>query len=131
MAYSQYATISATTLALLQPPPVPTWLTPIVGSDQVTLRWSALSDATGYVVEWRESGGSWDTGYAGANTQIKMSGLLPETDYEFRVKATNEAGASGWDTIFVQTKAQGPNRHIRFGALEAATPQGNSKIQGV
>ncbi|MCL2623617.1 MAG: fibronectin type III domain-containing protein [Planctomycetaceae bacterium] len=103
MAYSQFATISATTLPTATLPPGPSWQTPTIGAVSVTLRWTTVPGATGYVIEMREGSGPWGQVYSGTNTQFTQIGLVPGTEYEFRIKAVSAAGDSEWETIAVKT----------------------------
>ena len=47
----------------------------------ITLTWSAVSDATGYEVNWDGSG------WANATSPLNKTGLDPETEYSWRVRA--------------------------------------------
>ena len=124
MAYSQHATITFKTLAALSPPGPPSDLKATPGSDKVILRWTGQPEATGYVVEYRKGSGTWNAGYSGPNTQATITGLTPETEYEFRVKAVNAAGDSAWVTVTVKTKIQEDFvRIIRLTKAEAFTPE--------
>ncbi len=104
MAYSVYAATSATTPSNLTPPDAPADLKATPGTDRVTLRWTASTGATGYVVEQR-SGATWEQVYSGPNAIATITGLTPETDYEFRVKAVNDEGDSAWSAVEVRTRA--------------------------
>jgi len=106
MAYGPPVTTTATTLSALTPPGTPSGLTATPGSNRVRLNWTAASGATGYVVEYRQGTGQWQPGYSGPNTQATITGLTPDTEYEFRLKATNAAGDSGWATVTVKTKIE-------------------------
>ncbi|WP_084074970.1 fibronectin type III domain-containing protein [Demequina sp. NBRC 110052] len=97
-------------------PDAPTGLDVTPGADRVQVRWVEPSDGgsaiTGYLIEYRLPGGSWmpfvPGGGAGAggvvsapvalaavaDTEATILGLTPETTYEVRVTALNEAGRS-------------------------------------
>ena len=131
MPFSQYLTATGQTLAATTPPPVPTGLTALPGSDRVTLHWTDSTEATGYVVEMRISGGIWGNVYSGTAMQITQSGLVPETDYEFRVKAASTTGESDWVEIVTRTKtSQRRNRIMRFTTFTGATPSLGNVIKG-
>ncbi|MCL2304642.1 MAG: fibronectin type III domain-containing protein, partial [Planctomycetaceae bacterium] len=112
------------------PPETPVFLTPVVGSDRVILSWDAVANATGYSVEYRTGSGAWVAGWSGAKTKAIITGLTPETEYEFRLKASNADGDSGWATIAVKTKAVGPIRIIRFERISVVTPQETNIVKG-
>ena len=132
MAYSHYATTTAKTLAALSPPGPPSELKTTIGSDKVILRWIGPPEATGYVVEWRKGSGTWNAGYSGPNNQATISGLTPDTEYEFRLKATNAAGESAWATVTVKTRIDEDFiRIIRPLIFNAATQKTGSTIKGV
>ena len=131
MAYGPYATTLTTTLSALTPPVTPSGLTPTAGANQVKLNWTAASGATGYVVEYRQGTGQWQPGYLGPNTQATITGLMPDTEYDFRLKATNAAGDSVWATVTVKTKIEEDGTTIiRFAKLEVGTPNLNNVIKG-
>ena len=123
MAFSQHVFTTATTLAELTPPLVPTGLTASAGSDRVILRWTASPGADSYAVEMREGSGPWGEAYAGSATQTIQSGLTPDTEYTFRVKATNTAGSSDWAEITVRTTiSDGLTRIIRLTGAAVVAP---------
>ena len=131
MAFSNFVTTTATTISALTPPEMPVFQTPAAGADWVTLRWNAPAGATGYVVEFRTETGEWGDVYAGGATQMTLSGLTPETVYEFRAKATNTAGESGWATLTVQTKVyENFIRMIRLTSGTAFVPEREGFITG-
>ena len=131
MPFSQYLTATGQTLAATTPPPVPTGLTATIGSNQVVLRWTGSLDATGYVVEMRPLDGVWSNAYTGTAVQATVTGLTPETDYEFRVKAVNSVGESGWADKAVSTVPHdGRTRIIRFTHFDACTPESSNVIKG-
>ena len=63
--------------------------------DSITLQWPAPAHATGYTVEYRvhDSDGPWQPALNVSQTSGKVSGLRASTTYDFRVIATNAAGA--------------------------------------
>ena len=90
---------------VLPPLPPPTNVSATATARSVTVSWSAVSDATGYVVEIGippSAGGLSHTSDPTTGTSITISNLLPWTTYEYRVKATAEGRIgtwSGWATV--------------------------------
>lgn len=83
-------------LILDDPPGPPTGLTAVpVSPVAVDLAWIAPAGATGYDVRV-DVGAPVAVGNVLAHT---VSGLTPETEYLFEVRATNAAGASAWVPI--------------------------------
>ena len=93
------------TPAVTPPLPPPTNVSATATARSVTVSWSAVSDATGYVVEIGippSAGGLSHTSDPTTGTSITISNLLPWTTYEYRVKATAEGRIgtwSGWATV--------------------------------
>jgi autotransporter-associated beta strand protein len=74
-------------------PAAPSGLTATAGDGQVSLSWSAVSGATGYVVKQSASaGGPYTTIATPAGTNHIATGLNNGTTYYFVVSATNPAG---------------------------------------
>ena len=90
---------------VLPPLPPPTNVSATATARSVTVSWSAVSDATGYVVEIGippSAGGLGPTSDTTTGTSITIGNLLPWTTYEYRVKATAEGRIgtwSGWATV--------------------------------
>src|SRR5208337_3804884 len=86
---------SATTLSKPTAPSAPFFMAMAVSATQVTLAWTPVAGATGYLVDelingaWKQIGslGSGSTGYA-------VTGLSPNTTYYFDVAASNAAGTT-------------------------------------
>ena len=96
---SAYVTVSATPVAMLAVPGVPTSLQAVAGDGEVTLSWSAPSSGGAvatYEVQHRTGSGSWTevTGITG--TSRTVTGLTNGTSYQFQVRARNASGASAW-----------------------------------
>jgi hypothetical protein len=87
---------SASLTASTVPPSAPTLSVGTVTDTSVGLSWTDVDDENGYLVEYRESGGTFsqfsDVG-AGTTTET-VTGLDGNTDYEFRVGAYNSGGTS-------------------------------------
>ncbi|MEU7906599.1 fibronectin type III domain-containing protein [Actinoplanes sp. NPDC049118] len=80
-------------------PAAPSGLTPTPGDGKVTLRWTASSTPNVfYQLEYRTSGGSWQRIKDPISTCCTfVAGYLTNnTVYEFRLRATNAAGESGY-----------------------------------
>jgi hypothetical protein len=87
------------------------------GSARVDLAWTDRSgNETGFQVERSVAGGSYAlAGTAGANaTTYADTAVQPATAYSYRVRATGDAGASGWSNTASATTA----------ALTPAAPTG-------
>ena len=124
---STTATTTAAVTADTTPPTVPGNLTATAaGGTQVTLAWSASSDAagvTGYQVE-RCAGASCST-FALVLTVsgpgATDTGLTPATTYRYRVRATDAAGnLSGYSSVATAVTAAAPT--ITFVQVRSATP---------
>jgi len=91
-ANSQNATTLAATLG---PPAAPSFsLTPI-SATQINVAWTAVSGATGYLVDEWESGAWAQIGSVGSgSTSYSASGLSAGTTYYFDVGASNAAGTT-------------------------------------
>ena len=81
------------------PPAAPSGLVANATSDTaVAVSWTDNSDSETASELQRTSGAGWSTlATLGANvTSYNDNGLTPDTTYSYRVRASNEAGASGW-----------------------------------
>jgi hypothetical protein len=109
------ATWNFTTIVSPHAPPAPTLASPTTGSTGVsvspTLSWNASSGATTYRLQV-----SIDSTFAtttcdtsGLTTTSKsITGLSPQTEYYWRVNATDSAGTSGWSTVWNFTTIVSP-----------------------
>ena len=77
---------AVSTFTTLIPLAVPTGLTLTKTSTTVTATWSAVTNATGYVVAWVSGNGTW-TEETVSGTTFTKSGCAQGTVYEFKVKA--------------------------------------------
>ncbi len=123
MAYSVHVETSVTTPSLLTPPDAPTNVQATPGTDRVTLRWTASQGATGYVVELK-SGTAWSQVYTGPNATATITGLTPEADYEFRVRAFGDGGESPWSTVTARTRALVTGGNTIYRVLKLKVGQG-------
>lgn len=97
------------------PPTAPVNLT-ARGTSQTTvaLTWqNTASNATRIEVQWRFApAGAWESApdAGGSATAATVSGLTANTDFEFRVRAVNDVGASAWsNTAGARTQGSPPN----------------------
>ena len=94
----------SSSLATASTPGAPTWGAFTTATRSLTLRWIAPSSnggsaVTGYEIEYRRgTSGSWTDGPdPGANaTSRTISGLTPNTTYQFRIRAINAVGNGTW-----------------------------------
>ena len=105
-----------------QPPAAPSNLIPTaVSSSQINLAWADNSnDETGFVIERAVGGGAWGPlATVGANvTGYANTGLSPGTPYQYRVKAINGAGESGYSNTASATTQ--PALAIHVGDLDGS-----------
>lgn len=80
-----------------------------IGATSVTLGWSSASGATGYRLERRTAAGSYSTVATPSSTGYTDSGLLPNTLYNYRLKATNSSSESSGVSLELTTAAQSNN----------------------
>ncbi len=69
-----------------------------VTDSTATFNWSAVAGATSYAVQYRTLNGDWITvpGSPTTETSITVSGLLPNTAYEWRMQVTCVDGTGSW-----------------------------------
>lgn len=72
-----------------------------------TLNWGSVSGATSYNLQWRISGGSWNTVNGISTTSYGLSGLSAGTTYNFQVQAVCSGGAGSYSTAASFTTASG------------------------
>ncbi len=73
---------------------------------EVTLEWGAVSGSTGYVYQYKKTTDSnWSAESSVSQNQAVLTGLTPNTDYSFRVKAQYGGGASHFETFIFRTEA--------------------------
>jgi hypothetical protein len=81
----------------------PDWVyTNGITPSSASLHWAPVSGADFYVVEWRTAGGTWYEMQGGpwTNTVIELTGLQPNTAYEWRVKSHCYSGYfSGYSSV--------------------------------
>jgi hypothetical protein len=73
---------------------------------EVTVEWNTLSGITGYVYQYKKTTeGNWSAEASVSQNQAVLTGLTPNTDYNFRVKALYGGGASNFETFIFRTEA--------------------------
>ena len=109
----------------------------VLAGGTVALSWSAISGATGYTVQYRlNNSGTWINGGTVATTSQVLTGLLPETVYGWRVRAScstfssvaffNTGGAPGGNTACsspsnLEANVTGPGTaQLSWSAIEGA-----------
>jgi subtilisin family serine protease len=116
-------------LPALPRPPVN--LRAYAGTGHVTLKWDAgSSDPVYYWIEYRRAGGAWQRlAYPfGGCCAFKVSYLQNGVAYDFRVKASNLAGDSGWSNVASATPTP-PRGSCWLAALPpAGSPPGLSRV---
>jgi FtsP/CotA-like multicopper oxidase with cupredoxin domain len=100
---SAYATMtSPVTISLLASPTLQTPTAVRSGSNErITLRWSDITNETGYVIQWSTSSTfATISGSAtvGANVLTYTTGNISRTTWYFRVRAFDTTGSSAWVT---------------------------------
>ncbi|WP_282126118.1 fibronectin type III domain-containing protein [Marinifilum flexuosum] len=89
-------------------PSVPSGLTATnVSQTSFTIEWNAVSGATSYDLQVREEGGSWQDYNTTAITH-DYTNATAGTTYDFRVRANNDAGSSGYSAIANVTTEAAP-----------------------
>lgn len=83
-------------------PDVPENILATATVDSIVLKWDDTTGATGYEVEILNA--PVNTGGVGAYTH---SGLNPNTQYTYRIRATNSSGAGEWSDIIAKTTQPG------------------------
>jgi len=81
--------------------------------NSITMTWALNPMATGYTLQRKTINGSWSSNYNPGNVATyTFTGLAKDTNYEFRIKATNAAGTTVesdyTDALLVRTLADRP-----------------------
>lgn len=86
-------------------PDTPTGLTAnAISSSQIDISWNASTGATSYKIERRVGSGSWNVlEESHTSTTYIDTDVLAETEYSYRVSATNSAGTSSASSIATVT----------------------------
>ena len=79
-------------------------------SSSITATWDSVGDAEGYLVQWRETGGTFNAGVVSTSAAHEITGLDAETTYDVRVRAqTTGAATAPWSgTVSLATLGAAP-----------------------
>jgi len=102
MAYSQFATVQATTLAsAIQT--APTLSSGTITVNSIVLNWTPVDGAANYRLEYSPNGiNDWQMWYSGTALSYTGTLLAPGTDYSFRIFATNSGGDSPASSVLTK-----------------------------
>ena len=89
-------------------PAAPAAVTAAIGDGRVTASWTAVAGATSYVVEYQQSGGSYEAGGTTSSTSLQIAGLANGETYTVRVAAVNNVGQGVWATSAAVTLLETP-----------------------
>ncbi len=78
-----------------------------VTQTSATLNWGSVSGATSYNLQWRISGGSWNTVNGISATSYSLTGLSAGTTYNFQVQAVCSGRAGSYSSAASFTTASG------------------------
>lgn len=94
----------STTAPNPDPPAVPAGFTATASSSSaINLSWNAVTNATSYILERRPDGGSYSQIASPIGTSYSDSGLNPNTNYTYRLRAVNASGQSSTVTASART----------------------------
>ena len=80
-----------------------------VTNNSARVSWSSVSGATYYIYQYSKDWSFWGSDKTHNGTSLTLTGLSGNTTYDFRVKACNSAGCSGWktgDNLFTTSSPQ-------------------------
>lgn len=92
----------ATTVVTLPPGSPPAVTTPASAGGAFTVSWTAVATATSYRLEQRKGSGAWAQIYSGTGRSRALSGLT-NGKYQFRARACNASGCSGYSALGTTT----------------------------
>ncbi|QEC66012.1 T9SS type A sorting domain-containing protein [Panacibacter ginsenosidivorans] len=109
---SNYTTAQFTTLIAVGCGVPVTLTTTNITASSATFNWTAVSGALGYTAGYRATNTqNWINVASGTTaTSVNVSGLLSETNYEWRVKAVCASGSSAYNTTSFTTSATCPGK---------------------
>lgn len=102
---SAWSTVVTATTATLGTLATPTGITsPSRTSTTINLAWTAVTNATGYIVQRSPAGaGTWTQVATPTTNSTTVSGLTASTNYDFRISATAPTWTtSAWSSTFTQ-----------------------------
>lgn len=75
------------------------------GTNKITVTWSHVKDASGYIVRWSADGKKWKSKNVPANRiSYSITGLKKNKKYDIRVAAKNRKGKSKYKKVTAKTK---------------------------
>ncbi len=113
--YSKWVYLENSTFVTLATPAI---TKTVIGAYGISLFWSPVTNATGYVVEYKTASSSWNAVKVEKGTSLDLNGLTPETAYTIRIKATKGDLSSAYSAekpITTIAKAEFP---ISLGSAE-------------
>lgn len=129
-AASDWAYASATTPFPV--PSIPVLSVASQGSRQINASWNAVEYADEYELQEMMFGNPFVTVYTGPDTSFYSTGLTPDTEHNYRVRAIGSGGISEWSEMAsTDTEPETTDSFIRCRALFAATPLPDTKVIGV
>lgn len=101
-------------------------VTPTTNSAEVT--WNKVDQATNYILQLRPAGGEWSDAANATTTSATVSGLIPATEYEVRVKAKGGEGTeeSPFSAAYMFTTLQEAPKDLAVPAITSVTPAAKS-----
>lgn len=123
--YSDWSSYSSNTGTI---PSAPKSITDIkaLSETSVSITWAAVSNATGYTVEYTTKKIYFDTSSEVQSTSVTdsttaiVTGMTSGEEYFFRVKATNDEGDSGWSEIVSITIGEPPSAPTTWSSTTTA-----------
>ncbi len=91
--YSKWVYLENSTFVTLAAPEI---TKTVIGAYGISLFWSPVTNATGYVVEYKTASSNWTAVTVEKGTSLDLNGLTPETAYSVRIKATKGDLASAY-----------------------------------
>lgn len=91
----------------------PSFTLAAVGASQISISWGSVANADSYEVDeliggtWQAIDSTWNTAASPAATSFSVTGLAPETVYEFKVAALN-LEATEWSNPQAITTGHSP-----------------------
>ncbi|WP_444884100.1 fibronectin type III domain-containing protein [Microbulbifer sp. PSTR4-B] len=115
---SSYSPQDCSTVAILQPPVVPDYITlPSSTGEGYTVNWPSVDNADSYLLQQRINGNSesaWQTVYSGSgNVYDYNASPFVYGTHDYRVQAANKAGSSDFSDTFTVTVEVDPTVQIR------------------
>jgi hypothetical protein len=100
-----------------------------ITSSSITVRWGDVFGETSYVVERSPDGNTWGnaTTLAAGTTSYNWTGLTPDTEYYFRVKAVNAGGSSSWSNSVSATTLSAPSGVAYISAASTSSINNGNK----